>query len=194
MVKDSRSLLFNRKEIYGHVKTLYADWSSIPLYSDNEDDSDNVLAALSFEEMAVEAENARSFDELIKRDFFGRLRLFKESIAEMFFAPGVTAAAIDSNVRIGNVYVRLINRERHRVDVDTIHAKYAVLDDQTVSEAVGRSLGLMEILRIPIEDIPLNKTMSLTNYMKRIFTRLDRSFRVPQKTCRPQHRARELAG
>lgn len=151
-----RELLFNRKEIYGHVKTLYADWSSIPLYSDDEDDSDIVLAALSFEEMAVEAETARSFDELIKRDFFGRLRLFKESIAEMFYAPGVTAAAIDCNVRIGNVYVRLINRERHRVDVDTIHSKYAELDDQTVSEAVGRSLGLMEILRIPIEDIPID--------------------------------------
>lgn len=155
--EERRELLFNRKEIYGHIKTLYADWSSIPLYSDDEDDSDIALAALSFEEMAVEAETARSFDELIKRDFFGRLRLFKESIAEMFFAPGVVAAAIDSNVRIGNVYVRLINRERHRQDVDSIHSKYAELDDQTVSEAVGRSLGLMEILRIPLEDIPFDE-------------------------------------
>lgn len=164
-VDERRELLFNRKEIYGHIKTLYADWSSIPLYSVDEDDSDIVLAALSFEEMAVEAETAHSFDELIKRDFFGRLRLFKESIAEMFFAPAVTAAAIDANVRIGNVYVRLINRERHRVDVDTIHSKYAVLDDQTVSEAVGRSLGLMEILRIPIEDIPFEEYADENNVL-----------------------------
>ncbi len=144
---DRRRLLFTRDQIIGHVKTLYADWSSIPLYSIDDDDSSILLTALSFAEFASEAETAPSFDDLIKSDFFARLRMFKESIAELYFAPPVTASAVECNVRIGNVYVNLINRERAKMDVDTIHQRFAQLDDQTVSEAAGRSLGLLDILR-----------------------------------------------
>lgn len=142
-----RHLLFTRQEMYGHIKTLYADWSSIPLYAADENDSNILLTALSFEELAGEAESATAFDELIRSDFFGRLRLFKESIAELFFAPTVTAAAVECNVRIGNRYVELINGERLKVDVDSIHLRYGELDDQMVSEAAGRSLSLLEVLR-----------------------------------------------
>ncbi len=144
---DKRELLFGRDAMLGHVKTLYADWSSIPLYSTDDDDSNIMLTALSFEELAAEAEVAATFDDLIRSDFFGRLRMFKESIAELFFAPAVTVAAIECNVRIGNVYVDLINQARTNMDADSIHQRFAELDDQTVSEAAGRSLGLLDILR-----------------------------------------------
>ena len=70
------------------------------IWVDN-DESNILLAALSFEELATEAETAETFDQLIASDFFGRLRNFKESINEMFYAPNVTVAAIDANVRIG---------------------------------------------------------------------------------------------
>lgn len=145
--REMRQLLFNREEMLGHLNTLYADWSSIPLYAADEEDSNVMLTALSFEDLCVEAESVISFDQLLSTDFFGRLRLFKESIAELFFAPIVTAAAIECNVRVGNAYVNLIDREREKMDEESIQAKYADLNDQDVSNAASRTLDLVEILR-----------------------------------------------
>jgi hypothetical protein len=157
MEDETRKLLFSPDEMLGHIKTLYADWSSVPLYTADEDESKILLTALSFEELSAEAEAAVCFDDLIKSDFFGRLRLFKESIAELFFAPIVTSAAMACNIRIGNVYVKLIDLERCKMDAASIHQRFGDLDDQEVSEAAGRTLELVEILReranSPLEDL-----------------------------------------
>lgn len=145
---EKRKCLFNREDMLGHINTLYGEWSSVPLYAaDDEDESKVMLTALSFEDLAIEAENSSAFDQLIESDFFGRLRLFKESISELFFAPQVTAAAIECNIRIGNVYVALINREREKMDAASIQSKYGDLNGQTVSEAAGRSLEIVDMLR-----------------------------------------------
>ncbi len=142
-----RMLLFASDEMLSHVKTLYADWSSVPLYSTDENESNISLSALSFVDLQREAESATSFDDLLKSDFFGRLRLFKESIAEMFFAPAVTAAAIECNIRVGNIYIDLITRERESSNAAQVHQKYGDIDDQAVSEAAGRTLELVDMLR-----------------------------------------------
>ncbi len=144
---EMRLLLFTRDEMLGHIKTLYAEWSSIPLYSAEGEESNIALTSLSFEDLANEAEAAVNFDDLIRSDFFGRLRLFKESIAELFFAPSVTAAAIECNVRIGNKYVELIDRERRKTDAASVHDRFGEIDDQVVSEAAGRTLELVNLLR-----------------------------------------------
>lgn len=147
---EKRQCLFNRDETFNHIKTLYADWSSISLYSADDDDSNVMLAALSFDDLAVEAENASNFDQLIHNDFFGRLRVFKQSISEIFFAPTVTASAIEANVRIGNAYVSLIASEHQKLDANSIQSKYGSLNDQVVADATGRTLDLVNILRSPV--------------------------------------------
>ncbi len=144
--QEKRVCLFKREEMLGHINTLYSDWSSIPLYAVDEDDSKVMLTALSFEDLAIEAENAASFDQLIESDFFGRLRMFKESIAELFYAPQVAAAAIDCNIRIGNAYVELIDRERQKLDSDSLRLKYGE-HDLTVSEVTGKTLELPDLLK-----------------------------------------------
>ncbi len=143
---EKRICLFKRDEMLGHINTLYSDWSSISLYAADDDESKVMLTALSFEDLAIEAENASAFDQLIESDFFGRLRMFKEGISELFYAPQVTAAAIDCNIRIGNAYVELIDRERRRQDVAAMHTKFENIDQMAISEATGRSLGLEELL------------------------------------------------
>lgn len=143
----TRKLLFGSDEMLGHIKNLYADWSSLSLFSVDDPESNIKLAVLSFGDLTAEAESAIEFDELIKSDFFERLRLFKESIADLFYAPEVTAAAIECNVRIGNVYVELIDRERRQSNAASVHDKYSYLDDDTVSQATGKTLELIEILR-----------------------------------------------
>lgn len=143
---DTRKLLFSGSEMFGHIKALYADWSSIPLYS--ADDEENItLAAGSFRELQQEAEDASRFDDLIRSDYFGRLRLFKENIAELFFAPTVITAAIECNISVGNAYVHLLDKERLASGAAVTHEKYGSLDDQTVSEAAARTLELDVTLR-----------------------------------------------
>ncbi len=143
---DKRVCLFERDEMLNHLNTLYSDWSSIPLYAADDDESNVLLTGLSFDELAIEAENASSFDQLIESDFFGRLRLFKDSISELFYAPTVTVSAIESNVRIGNAYVNLIVKERQKLDAASIQSKYEDFNGQSVSDAAGRSLNLPELL------------------------------------------------
>jgi hypothetical protein len=144
---EKRVCLFSRDEILTHINTLYGDWSSISLYAADDDQSKVMLTALSFEDLSIEAENAATFDQLIESDFFGRLRMFKESISELFFAPLVTAAAIECNIRIGNAYVELIDRERHKIDAQTLQSKYGSDNDVAVSEATGRTLDLVDLLK-----------------------------------------------
>ncbi len=143
-----RSCLFPRDEALKHLNKLYSEWSSVSLYAVDDDDSKVLLTALSFEDLAQEAENAANFDQLIKNDFFGRLRLFKESISELFFAPNVTTAAIESNVRIGNAYVTLLAREREKFDAVSIQSKYGDVDGQSVSDATARTLDIEELLKV----------------------------------------------
>lgn len=154
---DKRKCLFKRDEALNHIKTLYAEWSSVSLYEVDEDDSNVMLTALSFEDLATEAENASAFDQLIESDFFGRLKLFKESISELFFAPSVTAAAIECNVRIGNAYVDLIERERRKMDDESLQSKYGDVHADSVSEAAARTLDLVELLRNPPVHLPVQE-------------------------------------
>ncbi len=144
---QTRKLLFTRDEMLGHIKSLYADWSSISLYITDDNDENAILTAASFGDFAQEAIAATEFDELIRSDFFNRLRLFKESITELFFAPVVTAAAIDCNIKIGNIYVELIDREKERSNAEIVHDKYAYVDEVAVSDATGRTLELVDLLR-----------------------------------------------
>jgi hypothetical protein len=149
---ETRAVIFTREEMLGHIRTLYREWSSIAVYGDDESESKLGLSARSFEDLAVEAEGADSFDRLIDNGFFNRLRSFKDSVGEMFYAPGVLAAAIDSNVRIGNAYVRLIDRERRKMDAAAIRSKCGGQHDEIVSEGIGKTLELVDLLRMPIKE------------------------------------------
>jgi hypothetical protein len=144
---EARVSLFTRDETVKHLTTLYGEWSSIPLYLADDDESKLLLTGLSFDDLSMEAEGAVNFDQLTQSDFFGRLRLFKESISELFYAPTVTAAAIESNVRIGNAYVRLIRSERNKLDATGIEAKCGDLDLQSVSDTTGRTLDVADLVR-----------------------------------------------
>jgi hypothetical protein len=146
---ETRICLFKRDEALKHLENLYKDWSSVPLYAVDDDDSKVMLTALSFDDLAQESESASTFDQLIESDFFSRLRMFKESIAELFFAPQVAIAAVEGNVRIGNAYVKLIAAERRKMDANSIHAKYVSLDQESVSDATARTLQLVDLLKAP---------------------------------------------
>jgi hypothetical protein len=143
---NERVMLLSREEIIQQLKELYADWSSIQLYSSSEEDSDILISVLKFEDFITEAENTNSFEELISSDFFNRLRLFKQSCHENFFAPLVTVAAIEANVRIGNRYLELLKKEQEKFSAAALEEKYGFLHDQAISDATGKTFQLAELL------------------------------------------------
>ncbi|HXG85167.1 MAG TPA: hypothetical protein VNI84_14195 [Pyrinomonadaceae bacterium] len=145
---EKRERTFERDELIEHLAGLYAEWESISLYSGEEDESEIVLTAFKFEDFMNEAEKAESFDALIRNDFFNRLRAFKQSTGEQFFAPLVTAAAVESNIRIGNRYLQLLERERDGGEVEKLENKYGFLHDQVISDATSKTLQLVELLKI----------------------------------------------
>src|SRR5205085_4982989 len=51
---DQRVCLFDREAMLGHIKMLYSEWSSVPLYDVDDDESNILLTGLSFEDLALE--------------------------------------------------------------------------------------------------------------------------------------------
>ncbi len=144
---EQRELVLTHDEMIHQLKELYSDWSSIQLYSVDEGASEILISTMKFDDFIKEVENTHSFEELINNDFFSRLRSFKEGCHENFFAPLVTVSAIESNIQIGNRYIDLLQKEKENSNVENLEEKYGFLHDQAVSDATGKTLQLVELLK-----------------------------------------------
>lgn len=144
---QKRRLLFSRVDMIGHLKTLYATWASVALYSTDESTAQTRTVVAGFEDRVTESSKADSFDELLKKTFFDRVRELKEATGELFFTPDIVAASIDCNVRIGNKLVDLVYVERQRTPLELVEEKYGYEHDQIISEAACKTLQLVELLK-----------------------------------------------
>ena len=143
-----RKLLFGRDEMLGHIRTLYSNWASLAVF-DVEDEKERLVSetVAGFEAFMVESNTAESFGQLVTTEFFDRIRLFKEQTNELFYEPSVTVAAIECNVKIGNRFVELIQKEREHSDEATIEKKYGYSYDTSISYAASKTLLLIDLLR-----------------------------------------------
>ncbi len=157
---ERRKLLFGRIEMIGHIKTLYANWSSISYHSSEDHQTEIDLGVQRFDDLVKHFEAANSFDELLNADVFNTIRLYKEECGELFYSPDITAAAIDCNVRLGNKYVELLLKEKEEVGAETIEEKYGYSNDQVVSIAAGKTLLLVDLLKGRTEDEEFPKVES----------------------------------
>ena len=149
---EKREELFETRDMIGHIKNLYADWSSVILYTNEEDKIEVGLTVTRFEAFQAEVEKIESFDELLESNFFERLRIYKEESAELFFVPEVITAALQCNLAIGNRYVELIGRERKLHNAESIQQKFGSEHDQIVSDVAGKTLSAGAIFRLETED------------------------------------------
>lgn len=139
-----REILFKKEEIARHVQELYKDWASVPLYPTDENDSGILLCVLQFQDFVDEVSSVEKFDDLIRSELFTRIKAFKEKTSENFFCPQVVAAAVECNVAVGNKYIDLIEKEKNS---NRLCEKYGMMHDETISEATGKTLELIELLR-----------------------------------------------
>ncbi len=145
--ENRRETVFTHDELIKHIQELYAEWSSVSLYPTEENDPELLQILQKFGDFTTEANDSQNFDALIDANFFNRVRLFKENTNESFFAPTIVAAAIESNVRVGNRYIELLDREKIIGNVANLENKYGLSHDQAISEATGKTLSLLELLR-----------------------------------------------
>lgn len=182
---DTRELIFTREELITQISNLYADWASIPLYESNDDDSDVLIGVLKFEDFAHEAVSAETFDELIRNDFFNRLKIFKEGTGEKFFAPLLVATVIESNVIVGNKYVELVQQEREKLNTELLEERDNFLLDQLVSDATSKTLQLVEVLKEKKEPTK----SKVQEEEKEVFDLSSiKTERKPIKATKPKHR------
>ena len=150
---EKRRLLFGPAEMVGHIRTLYANWSSVALYSAEDTNVGTRAVVAGFQERIAEAEAAETFEQLIQNSFFDKVHEFKEATGEMFFTPEIVGATIDCNVRIGNKFVDLMGIERQKANPLTLEQRYGYEYDQVVSDAAGKTFQLVELLKsLPIAD------------------------------------------
>lgn len=144
---EKRRVLFGRSEMIEHIRALYANWASVALYSADQVPLKTRAIVAGFEDRVAEAESAITFDQLIQNDFFKKVHEFKEATGEMFFTPEVVAAMIECNTKIGNKFVDLVRLERERTNGQSVEQKYGYEYDQIISEAAGKTLQLVELLK-----------------------------------------------
>ncbi len=144
---NKRELVFSHRELSEHLSELYAEWESIAFYPTEENDEEILLTVLKFEDFISEANRADSFDDLIKTEFFNRVRALKRSAGETFYAPQVAAMSIFCNVKIGNRYVDLLDIEKEKTFEEAIEEKYGFIFDQSISDSTNKSLQLSELLK-----------------------------------------------
>ena len=150
-INNRREMFFERSETIERLGELYADWSSVPLYATEPDDAGIASTVRGFEDFIEESANFEHFDQFIKTNFFNRLRLFKESTSEDFYAPPIAAVGVEANISIGNRYVELLEKEKHSGNVESVGNKYGMGYDHTVSEMTGKTMTLVELLTAKIE-------------------------------------------
>ena len=153
---EKRKLIFPESEILGHISTLYSNWSSLSVREVDDDRSKVDEMVKTFRGFIAEAETSEKFDDLIRSDFFNRIRLFKEQTNESFFLPTVVASAIECNVRIGNRFVELIKTEQSANTEGLLEERYGFAYDIIISNAAGKTLLLQDLLNDEAPEIDIN--------------------------------------
>jgi len=180
---ERRRMLFSRDEMVGHLRTLYANWASIALYSTDETSSLRTRAVVAgFEDSIAEAEGALIFEQLIRKGFFDTVHEFKEATGEIFFTPEIVAASIDCNVRIGNKFVDLVQAERAMSNPETVERRYGFAYDQIISDAAGKTLHMVELLK-NLPEPPISDELPST-----VIASVDISNAAKKKTASPLER------
>jgi hypothetical protein len=132
---ERRDMLCSRSDVVKHLNQRYSVWGMNTFKSLPGDDPDVALVCLSFDDFAAEANNASRLSELIVSNFFQRLYEFKLSTGAMMFVPQITAAAIESNLKISRKMFDLLSGEADRGGLGRLSG----VDNMLVSNAIART-------------------------------------------------------
>lgn len=135
---DRREMLCSRSEVVKHLDQRYSAWGMNAFKSLPADDPDIALVCLSFDDFAAEVDNASRLSDLASAKLFERLYEFKRGTGAMLFIPQVTAALIDTNLKISSKLVDLVELENKRGG----QLRVGDIEVDLISKAIGRTFEL----------------------------------------------------
>jgi hypothetical protein len=99
-------MLIEREDLKAQIEALFEGWDhSTPARRSS---AHAVLVAAKLDDFQREAESLREYAELQRSGIFDRLRAFKRKLGDLYFEPEITAAAVECNIVVGNVFNRLL--------------------------------------------------------------------------------------
>lgn len=105
-----RALRIDRERLVERLSETYAAWGRSQA-GEAYDRAAIMDAVNAFDYISIEATAIEDFDDLLVRDIFNRTRAFKSSLGTVFYAPEVTAAAIECNTVLSNKFSELLEEE-----------------------------------------------------------------------------------
>jgi hypothetical protein len=90
------------------------------------------------------------FEELISTDLYNRVRLFKRNLGELFYAPQVTAAAIECNVVMANKFSTMLagEGEQIREAPDVCRDLVNILADTSINASPSETFDETELAKL----------------------------------------------
>ncbi|MBC7795409.1 MAG: hypothetical protein H7Z37_00890 [Pyrinomonadaceae bacterium] len=110
MEYNRRVLRVEPQKLVGHLSELNAEWTGIPANWSKESGKTRE-AVTEFLRFVTQIKTPQTLEEFLASDFFNRYRSFKRGLGDVFFSPEVTAAAVLSNVEVGNRFAELCETE-----------------------------------------------------------------------------------
>ncbi|MBK9165412.1 MAG: hypothetical protein IPM21_16185 [Acidobacteria bacterium] len=143
---EKRRFLFERPEVVPHIKTLYGNWSSVCLYSVEENGAEIKDLISSLAALRTTADAADTIDQLLASGVFESVRSLKQQAGEYFMVPEVLAAAIDTNIHLGNRFVELAEESRKVNSLDEMEERFGDQYDHLISTATGKTYLLCDLV------------------------------------------------
>jgi hypothetical protein len=139
---DQRDLRLKGEQLVERICEMFEAWGE-----------DHKGAVATPEQIGVAIETFRGFiaeanleinefEKLINTGLFNRLRLFKKELGELFYAPAVTAAAIECNVVVANKFSSLLAGEGEQIrEAPAVCRDLTdILSDTTANGSVSETL------------------------------------------------------
>jgi hypothetical protein len=147
---DHRNLRIGGKRLVETLSKLSDAWRRdrpLPLVTPAETSA----AVNGLRAFIVEANTGiHDFEELISTDLYNRVRLFKRNLGELFYAPPVTAAAIECNVVLANKFSTMLagEGEQIREAPDVCRDLVNILADTSINASAAETFDETELANL----------------------------------------------
>lgn len=112
--KQPREILLEREELTKHLNELFDAWGDHTI--DSKYGLDDLQANIeSIDEFISEAKSFGGFEELVKSNLFERFRAFKLVLGKQMYVPQITAATIEYNIIVGNIFSELLAKANESI-------------------------------------------------------------------------------
>jgi hypothetical protein len=146
LTDEPRYVRVGGEELIERLQRYNVLWTGIEIdWADKKTRRMREEAIAIFDALRAEVGGYHRLEDLLKSNFFNRVRRHKQYLGETFFAPEVTAASIQCNVAVGNKFSQLVSEENDsfRNSLESEHGGVDVLN-LVLEENPAHSINLLK--------------------------------------------------